>query len=747
MAQVTQRLALFLTANASQAQATLGRIPGSFLNIGRSARTAAQDTTLVNQQMRALGTTLKYMVAGGMVYGTMNMVRNLAQFQQQLGLISAIGTQAGFGLVGKGLDDLKMSIMGASTELITPASDVADAVTNLVSSVQAGQGLNRNDIIPAVIEIGKAARLSQTPVEDMTKGLTAMNVAFGRPVSLKNISDLAAKWTDLISMVPGGVSAAPQLVSQLGGLAGSARMAAISPGALMGLISGVLRFGIVPSQTGQGLSYLLRTLATPEAPSTVKSAKQMFAQLGISNDWVQQHGGVAALVKVFQAASSAGIRGVNRNTAQRALAQGQSAGGMIDEGDISGLGISGAGVNVLATVFRRQHALRTAIALYSMWQTGQLGKDLNTLGDSIQSIQKQQHDFAQMWKEFAAQSGLAKAGTALQNIRLQVSQGLAPIFNLASRPIPWLQGVMQHHKGITEHLSQAGFGVIAALGLNKFIGSPLGRIPGIGRIPILGNILGAPLHAAVMAKAVEDALKGTENMQPGLSPENPLYVVVVDQLVQSKSGSGGTLGKVEDEAKRVPWIIGRFGGIGNLARLGFTRVGLPVAVGLGAAWATKELSSLLGDKLLGPTAGAVTFKGLQFTRQGMILSKRHSGGLFGFGGGDVIGALGMMGNRAAEIQAARKLHTTFQNVQRLERYFQTPGIQELLKNNNDKLVAAITGTGTDLTLDLTVVQNGKAVARKKVHLPPDTPHQGGTTPGTRGRKKVMKKVTTSMGHA
>lgn len=751
MSTVVQRLGLFWTSNSGQARGDIGQVGGSFLQLGQKMGATGRQAGIVNQQMRALGTTLKYMVAGSVVFGGMSMVRNLAAFQKQLGLISAIGGVGpqGLNLVGKNLNDLSTQIIGASTELITPISDVTAAVTNYLSTVQ---GRPRSEIIPSILAIGKAAQLSQTPVEDMTKALTTMNVAFGRPASTANIEDLAAKWTKLISIVPGGISAAPQLAGQLGNLSAGARAAAVSPGALFGLISGVMRFGITPSQSGQGLSYLLRSIATPEAPGTVKTARAMFSQLGITNQSVQDKGGIQAIFKVFEAAKTAGVRGITSKTAGRAFAQSTAAGGLVDEGSIAGLGISGAGINVLATVFRRQHALRTAIALYAMWQSGQLGKDLTTLGDSQASHQKQMHEYAAMWQRFTDQSGLTKAGIALSGINLQISKGLSPFLYPAVKGLPFLQKTMLHHPDVVQGVSEGAFGLIAGLGLDKLLfggkfggklGRGLGKIPGLGK---LGSLFGSSgSEMALRAKTAEDFAKGmsVHGLQDG-SPERPFYVIVMGQLTDAQGKA--LLDKRKNEASRLeqeaqkavdvgkkaaPWIGAaalRFGGWRALGTFGATRV-LPGAI---IGWGLGEVQKhLLGVGHSSMQQGMVNFAG---GTHYIPTFKRFVDNNFNAPGKTT---------QDNQIWAAKRLHTTFQNVQRLERAMGTADVAKVLKDNNDKLVGTIAQGAAGFTLDLTIEQGGKAVATKRVHMPPNT-FSGGKTPGARGGKKVMK--TNMQGH-
>lgn len=764
MAAVIQRMALFWTSNSGQARGDVGKVEGSFLNLGRSMGQSSRQAGVMNQQMRALGTTLKYMVAGSVVFGTMNMVRNLAAFQKQLGLISAIGGvgPSGLNLVGKNLNDLSNQIIGASTELITPVSDVTAAVTNYLSTVQ---NRPRSEIIPSILAIGKAAQLSQTPVEDMTKALTTMNVAFARPVSTANIEDLAAKWTKLISIVPGGISAAPQLAGQLGNLAAGARAAAVSPGALFGLISGVMRFGITPSQSGQGLSYLLRSVATPQAPGTVKTARDKFAELGITNQSVQDQGGVQAIFKIFQAAKTAGIRGITSKTAGHALAQSTAAGGLVDEGNISGLGISGAGINVLATVFRRQHALRTAIALYAMWQSGQLGKDLQTLGDSQASHQKQMHEYAAMWQRFTDQSGLTKAGIALSGINLQISKGLSPLLAPFTKGIPALQKVMLHHPDVVQGVSTGTFALIAGLGLDKLmfggalggkLGRGLGKIPGLGK---LGGIFGGgAAQTALRLKTAEDAAKGMaiHGLQDG-SPERPFYVIVLGQLTDAQGKAlldarKKALTAAETEAKNV----------GNEVKVGKALwrtagpIALPAIAAIAAGYGAQRLEGWESGLFGGSGGRSKSGKGLVILNKDIAFDpmgrKGRKGGFLrwdpffsdwnaaGWGPHDSGGPLS---KRANEIAAAKKLHTTYQNVQRLEQAFGAPGVAKILKDNNDALIASIAQGAAGFTLDLTLQQDGKTVGHKKVHMPPST-FSGGKTPGARGGKKVMK--TNMQGH-
>jgi hypothetical protein len=732
MSTISQRLALFFTANAGQAQASIGQLGNSFLRMGNAAGRSAQGTSLVNQQMRALGTTFRYMLAGGAIYGALNATRQLAQFQQQIGLIAAIGGSSGMLNTSRQIGDLKNQMYGASVELIQPLGDVADAITNYLSTVQ---GRPRSEIIPSVEAIGKAAKLSQTPIEDMTKALTTMNVAFGRPVSTRNIEDFAAKWYELISLAPGGVSAAPQLVGQMGNIAVGARMAALRPGQMMALTLGTLRFGIPPQQAGQGLAYLLRSLATPEAPGTIKSAREMFSSLGISNEFIRHEGGMRALIKIFRAARDRGVHGDFGRAAQIARAGGDQ----VDPNQISDLPIGGQGINVLATIFRRQHALRTAIALYSMWQSGQLGRDLEKLGDSTQAFMKQQAIFAEAWRKFSEQSGLAKAGRALESMRMQFMEGIDPAIELLAKPLPWLQKTLQHHEGITKALGYGTIGLLGALGINKLTGGMLGRTV-LGRLPIIGGLLGAGTHAALLAKTAEDFSKNAvaRNIQDG-SPERPFYVIVMGELdPRIQKGTPGVPGSP------LPPVVagGRFAGLSRARLFGYA--GLAV----GGAFAGYELYKAWGSKApprmddggvpTGRFVGPHAHRGVMNLGHGFYYSPQH--GILMQDSTGKLAPIPKLSQQQAGAFTASQLGITMKQLKQIENLTKRHDIASILDSGNKKLLAQIADISTSgMTIDLTIVQDGKKTT-KRVHLPMDTVFKGGKSPGALGRKKVIKKT-------
>jgi len=73
----------------------MGAVAQGFGTIGRQVSENTRLSERLNSQWRAIGTTIRYAVAGGAVFGLANMVNNLRNVQQQLGLMQAIGSRQG----------------------------------------------------------------------------------------------------------------------------------------------------------------------------------------------------------------------------------------------------------------------------------------------------------------------------------------------------------------------------------------------------------------------------------------------------------------------------------------------------------------------------------------------------------------------------------------------------------------------------------------------------------------------------
>jgi hypothetical protein len=425
------------------------------------------------------------------------------------------------------LTNLMDQARGGAVQAITPINDYNNAIINLLSTVE---NIPQDQITPIVTDISRAAQLAQVSSEEATKAFTTMNVAFGKDVNFKNIHQVAQEFFLLTKLAPGGVAAGQQVIGQLGQLAQVTRAAHGTPEDMFSLLLTTLRTGIPPAQAGRGLQYLIQTVALPGQQT--KESRTALASVGITTGadlTLQQR-----LGRIFARARALGVRGDIGQVArldEETLGQMEAAPGGTT-GALQDLGISGQGAAFLGTIFRRIHALRTALAISGEIDVGQAQKDLKDMNDAAQGHITDLNDLNKAWGRFAKQAQLKKAAIALSAMGLQVAQTFAPIMNFAARGVTGLQGQMQAHPEATRNALLAGGSVAAALALSR----------GLGLRSILrGGARGIPMAGAAVGLASGQAPDG--------SFTRPFFVIPLAGL-GNIGGGPGILGKAEQAAER-----------------------------------------------------------------------------------------------------------------------------------------------------------------------------------------------------
>src|SRR5687768_14703953 len=104
------RLNLIWTSQGGQLRADMQRNIHQLSQWDRQVRGSNQQLGLFGQQMRAVGTTLRYALAGLTVYGVAGAVQGLGQFLDRLGQIDSLaGTmnqQGRFQSLGRELNEI-----------------------------------------------------------------------------------------------------------------------------------------------------------------------------------------------------------------------------------------------------------------------------------------------------------------------------------------------------------------------------------------------------------------------------------------------------------------------------------------------------------------------------------------------------------------------------------------------------------------------------------------------------------------
>jgi hypothetical protein len=589
MSSVHNRIVTTFAANAGNTIAVMNQVAGGMTNIGRASMHAQRQSSLWNQQMRAIGTTMRYALAGTAVFGMTRMINTLRETQRQFALIGVLGNfdemMGSTREADKALSDLYTNAQRGSMEALVPVNDFNNALVNLYSTVQ---GVQPDAAVQMVTEIAKGAQLAQVPVEDLTRAVTGMAQAFegGGRRTPAQLAPYIRGFQALTAQAPGGIAFGPQFIQQLPNLAATARFAAFTPEQMMGLYLTSLRTGATPATAGRGLQYLMQSIGVPQS----KEAARALRKAGVTPESVQREGGMATLNKIMAFARSQGIT----PRAEKTL------GGLTEEqADIlettspeqaaRTLGISGKGLEWMSQAIGRIHGIRTLVTLAAQTQdpkNNQMVKDLETISRAMDDTQYAQSEFARAWDRFAKDQPLQAAAVSVDVIRRQMVEAFETPINALSRGLTKFGSLAISDPEKTQTAVQVGGGLLAAYGLSRFF--LRGRGKGM-RLPGVGGLVGGAL-------AAQGAIAGGA---PTGSMQNPFYVVVLYQLggggtsVVPAPGPGGRargrFGRLRRVARGARGIIGgaatwtaaRAGGFTRMGR--FARFGPFAGIGAGAA--------------------------------------------------------------------------------------------------------------------------------------------------------------------
>lgn len=501
---------------------TVGQMGGSMRNFGRIINDNTRMSERLNAQWRAFGTTLRYALAGNVIFGASRLLSQIKDINQQLGQMQALSGIGGTAFSNQQVNSLGNALQKTALDTITPLSQVNDAAVNFLSTVQDVKPSQLPDMLS---QIGIGAKLAQTPIEDLTQAATTFQIAFGRMVDPTSIGQFTRMWTQLIGVAPGGIAAAPTIAQSIPGLASMFQLApgretnpATSQAQLMSLTLGVLRTGMPPATAMRGLTYLLQSIAQPTG-----GAKKALAGIGITSQSVAQGGIYANTMKLLQTISA------RPGEAKRLAAIPDDTLDQIDSSGGNLPGIPASEMSRLRQMIPRIHGIRAAIILASQLQqhgdVQSLGGDLtmmlqaqNENSDTTKALQK-------AWQNLNSRSRLQEAANAVNLMSVQIAQTFNPLFDFVSSGIalhaaPW----MQTHRKAVKDIAIGGTAVVGALTVGRALG--LGNLPGLRSVPGLRGLMGG--RGLVAENAIRAAATGGLGL--GASPQNPLYVVVVGQL-------------------------------------------------------------------------------------------------------------------------------------------------------------------------------------------------------------------------
>jgi hypothetical protein len=598
MSTVVGKLVTAWVSDTSGLSTGVGRASGVFKQLGNTVQGTTRQTGLLNQQFRAIGTTLRYAFAGGAVYGLFNLVRGASQFQSQLALITITADQGqtGLGTLRSRVDELASSMVRLGVETLSSSQDVVAAVTNIVSSIS---GMQSPQAITGIARpILEAAQLAQTPAESLAGVATTLPRIFGQNVKDPKVAQrLMAEWVKLIQTVPGGPQIAPQLIQQLAPQTLPGVSARMTPEQVLGLTGAGVVSGLTPGQIGRSNAYLIRLIGGMQ--HMTKDTQAAFRGIGLSPDKLGQNKGFDNLVKMFEAVRAAG--GVKGGDRAEAIMRMEGMAGIENEG-LGGLGISGKGRELIQQLVPQTFAQRAFLSAYLSWVKGANDPtQLTNLINQITDASKNDGEYLRKeWEQYQADQPLKSMAQAIGGIRQTIMTDIMNVPGLktaAKKVFSTFTFTADHNtiRHIGEGLLAAiGIGVGASrLGIGRGIFSKVGgAIMKILRRGGAGGAaeaaagaeggLGALLAGGRMPRTVVNFLAAQALLSsrgPGTSPIDPLYVVIVGSLMGRPTGVAGAVGDLTG-GTGIPPIVAA-GGNSRLLRL-FGRA-LPLAFAAGLA--------------------------------------------------------------------------------------------------------------------------------------------------------------------
>jgi hypothetical protein len=544
------RLNLIWTSHGAQLRADIERNIGGLVGFDRQVRSHTRNLGLWGQQMRAVGTTIRYALAGATVYATASAVSGLGQFLDRLGEIDAlageIDSNGKLTSLGRGLNQVGDIAIDLSNRFGIAVDDIQQHMIRFYSSfgddVRGQRGLNMLDkYAKTMAEISMFAEGADP--QALGGGVAGMIIGATPPGTPRDIGAQGARMRDIIARV---LQETPTVrgediardIGRLGAAQTASRMTPEQIWAVYGLAA---RSGGSPAVIGRGVTQLLASeIIRPQTDDQMKA----FRQAGLPTDPSQLRalGGFQVLQKMMQAVAPNGARFSNP------MALGVE--GLDDDAAIAGSGASGINLTLASKLFGRQESFRQFLNL--MAQGG-----IPALEKFVDGINKAKD--AELGKQMAEQRNRQRAyqqlGQIQRNVGLTVARGadpaLRPIAMQINRIGDWITD--QNPSAVTGAVGAVGGAALASrlifgAGIVGMLGKGAARIPGLknimGRFPGLATRAPQLAAASVVGSGLGAFSATGEGQTRSGSRSNP-YWVVIDPLswfmpgAPTGTGTGG----------------------------------------------------------------------------------------------------------------------------------------------------------------------------------------------------------------
>lgn len=535
--------------------------------LSRGLKDVQTESKLMSNQMKAIGTTMRYAFAGSIVFGITSAVSKLGDFEQQLGVIDSLAGKVGAGGKFKGLGSDLQNIgneaLVLSAKFAQPVSDVETYMQRFYTSFKPSGDAKRDqkemqEFVRAHLELVTALGQRAGDPNALAGGLASLTKHM--PGGEKNIGGNAEALSNYFAMI---ISTTPNLSGQdianaSSRLSSAATLSSMSIKDVLGVYGLAAQSGGSQAIITRGITQLLgASLLHPTKPAS----KAIYTQAGLPTDPNQlaKLGGLKVLEQL--------IDFVQKGQKMKGSAK--------------------LNFDAIYNAFSRQESVRQFVNLLSNGGSPALEKFIKSLDTAAKD-----HVVHQRSNDILATMGVQKTATAFADLSVELVRGLNGPLNTFGDMLSKLAQAGARHPQIVGGIEATAatllatrqlkrlplFGVKGAAG--KFLrdesaasnAGALGPLKGVLRF-VTGINKGQAAVAAALVQQEELANVVGGGPADG-SRANPYWVIIspFSQMFDPSLGGGGSgskgsasgaaAGAAESGAAKAAETAAKVGGIG-----------------------------------------------------------------------------------------------------------------------------------------------------------------------------------------
>lgn len=480
MGTTNRRLNVQVTGSVGGFEAAMNRVIQGTSRVASGFRSGNREAGLFSNQIKAVGTTARYWLAGQLVFGVMAAVQSLGQFKTQLGEIDALASAnigAGSGLqgMGKQLDEVGKQAILMSNRFGVSVVEVETYMQRFYTSFKptgtAKQAQKQmQEFVDAHLELVTVLGSRAGDPNALAGGLAALVKAMpgGERRAGPNAQALSNYFGKIVTTSPS--LSGQDIANAAGRLAQVKTLSGMSMEQLLAAFGQAAKAGGSSSVMIRGMTQLLGTsLMRPTRPQSL----QVYRAAGLPTDpnMLHQLGGQKVLEGLITY-----VQAGNRGGGKRNL-----------------------NLDAIYNAFSRQESVRQFVSLLS----GQGVKGLREFANELRKANKE-HFVRNAANRRLNQSMLVRMGVARQNLGISVlGGGDWPLENLIARPTIWGSNLAARHPAVMTAAVSGGLTIGAAGALRRF-----GAFSKLGRFGKLGGFLSGA--SALQREAIGGAITKEE---------------------------------------------------------------------------------------------------------------------------------------------------------------------------------------------------------------------------------------------